>query len=77
MALIGLHLCEHLRVAWTDVGDVGVVRRPALTKIDRFCQGLSHLGLDPVGLLCASTKIVFDLEKSKDRAMGGSKKLRK
>ena len=48
MALIGLHLCEHLRVAWTDVGGVGVVRRPALRKIDRFSQVLVHLGLDPV-----------------------------
>ena len=48
MALIELHLCEHLWVAWTDVGDVGVVRRPALRKIDKFSQGLVHLGLDPV-----------------------------
>jgi hypothetical protein len=48
MALIGLHLCEHLRVAWTDVGDLSVVRRRAVRKIDRFSHILSHLGLEHV-----------------------------
>ena len=38
----------HLREAWTDFGDVGVGRRATLTKIDKFCQGLTHPGVDPV-----------------------------
>ena len=41
MARPELHLCARLRDAWTDVGGVGVVRRPGLGKIDmnsaRFC----------------------------------------
>ena len=49
MALIELHLCAHLREAWTDVGGVGVVRRATLRKIVRFSQGLSHLRLEHVG----------------------------
>ena len=60
MARNELYLCAHLRAAWTDVGSVGVVRRPFLTKIDRFCQGLSHLRLDPVGY-----------DNARWRAMGG------
>ena len=49
MARHELYLCAHLRAAWTDVGGVGVVRRPFLTKIAKFSQGLVHLRLDPVG----------------------------
>ena len=50
MAAIKLLGSGMVRVAWTDVGDVGVrvVRRPALRKIDRFSQGLSHLRLEHV-----------------------------
>ena len=35
------------REAWTDIGDVGVVRRARLGKIDKFSQTLSHPGVDP------------------------------
>ena len=38
----------HLREAWTDFGDVGVGRRATLRKIDNFCQGLTHPGVDHV-----------------------------
>ena len=48
LALIELLGMGWVRVAWTDVGGVGVVRRPFLTKIAKFCQGLVHLRLDLV-----------------------------
>ena len=46
--LLGMGPGPGVREARTDVGSVGVVRRPSLRKIDRFSQGLSHLRLDPV-----------------------------
>ena len=46
MELLGM---GRVWVAWTDVGGVGVVRRPFLTKIAKFCQGLVHLRLEHVG----------------------------
>ena len=48
MARHELYLCAHLRAAWTDVGGVGVVRRPILRKIVKFSQGLVHLRLEHV-----------------------------
>ena len=48
MAAIELLGIGQVRAAWTDVGSVGVVRRPSLRKIARFSQGLSHLRLDNV-----------------------------
>ena len=48
MTLIELYGMGRVRVAWTDVGGVGVVRRPILRKIVKFSQGLVHLRLDPV-----------------------------
>ena len=45
MALVERHLCARVREAWTDVGDVGVVRRADLGKSDRFSQILTT----PVG----------------------------
>ena len=48
VALIELYRRDHQQKAWTDVGGVGVVRRPTLRKIVKFSQGLSNLGLDPV-----------------------------
>ena len=45
MELLGM---GRVWVAWTDVGGVGVVRRPFLTKIAKFCQGLVHLRLEHV-----------------------------
>ena len=47
MALIKLHLCAHLREAWTDVGSLGVVRRACLGKNAADSQTLAHLRLDP------------------------------
>ena len=47
VALDELYRMALLREAWTDFGDVGVVRRAGLTKIDNFCQALSHPGVDP------------------------------
>ena len=44
MLLLGSGLS---REAWTDFADFGVVRRAGLTKIDNFCQALSHPGVDP------------------------------
>ena len=45
MELLGM---GRVWVARTDVGGVGVVRRPFLTKIAKFCQGLVHLRLEHV-----------------------------
>ena len=47
VALDELYRMALLREAWTDFGDFGVVRRAGLTKIDKFCQALSHPGVDP------------------------------
>ena len=62
MAAVELLGSGRVRLAWTDVGSVGVERRPFLTKIAKFCQGLSHLRLDPVdcGLRSAVTVRVRD-----------------
>ena len=43
-ALIVRRGCAVVREAWTDVGDVGVVRRADLGKSDRFSQILTTLG---------------------------------
>ena len=47
VALDELYRMALLREAWTDFGDVGVVRRAGLRKIDKFSQALSHPGVDP------------------------------
>ena len=47
-----------LREAWTDFGDFGVVRRAGLTKIDKFCQALSHPGVDPASNQSRDSKLV-------------------
>ena len=48
VALDELYRMALLREAWTDFGDVGVVRRAGLGKIDKFSEALSHPGVDPV-----------------------------
>ena len=58
LALIELLGTDRVREAWTDVGGVGVGRRATLTKIDRFCQGLSHLRLEHVRRSQASRRLL-------------------
>ena len=48
MALDELYRMALLREAWTAIGDVGVVRRAGLGKIDKFSQTPPHPGVDPV-----------------------------
>ena len=47
MALSKLHLCGLVWEAWTDFGSVGVGRRAALGKSDRFSQVSSFVPFAP------------------------------
>ena len=47
MARHELYLCAHLRAAWTDVGSVGVVRRPSLRKSLGFLRFWSTYARTP------------------------------
>ena len=63
MARHELYLCAHLRAAWTDVGGVGVVRRPIVRNFAKFSHILVHLRLDPV----AKSQETANVQRSTNR----------
>ena len=67
VALDELYRMALLREAWTDIGDVGVVRRAGLGKIDKFSEALSHPGVDPARPPSASVRACVGLLRGEAR----------